>query len=104
MLPIARFLLLAFDNEIILNFNESARGQHGNQRSDRIVWGINLRRLTAGIAADAADAVSSVPCWKRTALARTLSASSKSIHGGLRYLEHYEFRLSAKRWQNVKCC
>ncbi len=35
---------------------------------------------------------------------RDLFRSSKLIHGGLRYLEHYEFRLVARRWLNVKCC
>lgn len=34
----------------------------------------------------------------------TSSASSKLIHGGLRYLEHYEFRLVREAPQNAKCC
>ncbi|MBB3103477.1 glycerol-3-phosphate dehydrogenase [Azomonas macrocytogenes] len=48
----------------------------------------------AGIAADAAGRGLSVFLCEQHDLARyTSSASSKLIHGGLRYLEHYEFRL-----------
>ncbi len=48
----------------------------------------------AGIAADAAGRGLSVfLCEKDDLAAHTSSASSKLIHGGLRYLEHYEFRL-----------
>jgi glycerol-3-phosphate dehydrogenase len=48
----------------------------------------------AGIAADAAGRGLSVFLCERDDLAQhTSSASSKLIHGGLRYLEHYEFRL-----------
>jgi len=48
----------------------------------------------AGIAADAAGRGLSVFLCERDDLAsHTSSASSKLIHGGLRYLEHYEFRL-----------
>ncbi|GAB3381285.1 glycerol-3-phosphate dehydrogenase [Azotobacter armeniacus] len=48
----------------------------------------------AGIAADAAGRGLSVFLCEQDDLARhTSSASSKLIHGGLRYLEHYEFRL-----------
>lgn len=47
-----------------------------------------------GIAADAAGRGLSVALVEKTDLgAATSSASSKLIHGGLRYLEHYEFRL-----------
>lgn len=47
-----------------------------------------------GIAADAAGRGLSVLLCERDDLAsHTSSASSKLIHGGLRYLEHYEFRL-----------
>ncbi|TWI55685.1 glycerol-3-phosphate dehydrogenase [Pseudomonas duriflava] len=47
-----------------------------------------------GIAADAAGRNLSVFLCERDDLAsHTSSASSKLIHGGLRYLEHYEFRL-----------
>nr|WP_237657974.1 glycerol-3-phosphate dehydrogenase [Tolumonas lignilytica] len=48
----------------------------------------------AGIAADAAGRGLSVALFEANDLASaTSSASSKLIHGGLRYLEHYEFRL-----------
>ncbi|MCF3996718.1 FAD-dependent oxidoreductase, partial [Pseudomonas aeruginosa] len=47
-----------------------------------------------GIAADAAGRGLSVFLCEQHDLAQhTSSASSKLIHGGLRYLEHYEFRL-----------
>src|SRR5690554_3812791 len=47
-----------------------------------------------GIAADAAGRGLKVYLCERDDLAsHTSSASSKLIHGGLRYLEHYEFRL-----------
>lgn len=48
----------------------------------------------AGIAADAAGRGLSVALYEANDFASaTSSASSKLIHGGLRYLEHYEFRL-----------
>ncbi|UPW18941.1 glycerol-3-phosphate dehydrogenase [Agarivorans sp. TSD2052] len=48
----------------------------------------------AGIAADAAGRGQRVALFEQNDLASaTSSASSKLIHGGLRYLEHYEFRL-----------
>lgn len=48
----------------------------------------------AGIAADAAGrGLKVVLCEKNDLAGATSSASSKLIHGGLRYLEHYEFRL-----------
>lgn len=48
----------------------------------------------AGIAADAAGRGLGVfLCEKDDLAEHTSSASSKLIHGGLRYLEHYEFRL-----------
>ena len=51
----------------------------------------------AGIARDAAGRGLHVLLCERDDLANhTSSASSKLIHGGLRYLEHYEFRLVAK--------
>src|SRR5262245_28565564 len=51
----------------------------------------------AGIARDAAGRGLSVILVEKTDLAAsTSSASSKLIHGGLRYLEHYEFRLVAE--------
>jgi D-erythritol 1-phosphate dehydrogenase len=51
----------------------------------------------AGIARDAAGRGLAVLLVERQDLASaTSSASSKLIHGGLRYLEHYEFRLVAE--------
>lgn len=51
----------------------------------------------AGIARDAAGRGLSVALVERDDFAcATSSASSKLIHGGLRYLEHYEFRLVAE--------
>jgi glycerol-3-phosphate dehydrogenase len=51
----------------------------------------------AGIARDAAGRGLSVLLVEKDDLAAaTSSASSKLIHGGLRYLEHYEFRLVAE--------
>lgn len=54
----------------------------------------------AGIARDAAGRGLSVLLVEQHDLAaHTSSASSKMIHGGLRYLEHYEFRLVRKALQ-----
>src|SRR5690349_6561298 len=51
----------------------------------------------AGIARDAAGRGLSVLLAEKDDLAaHTSSSSSKLIHGGLRYLEHYEFRLVAE--------
>ena len=51
----------------------------------------------AGIARDAAGRGLSTLLVERADLASaTSSSSSKLIHGGLRYLEHYEFRLVAE--------
>ena len=51
----------------------------------------------AGIARDAAGrGLGVILCEKDDLAAHTSSASSKLIHGGLRYLEHYEFRLVRK--------
>jgi glycerol-3-phosphate dehydrogenase len=51
----------------------------------------------AGIARDAAGrGVSVVLCEKDDLASHTSSASTKLIHGGLRYLEHYEFGLVRK--------
>ncbi|MEO8407353.1 MAG: glycerol-3-phosphate dehydrogenase [Oxalobacteraceae bacterium] len=51
----------------------------------------------AGIARDAAGrGMSVVLCDKDDLAAHTSSASTKLIHGGLRYLEHYEFGLVRK--------
>ena len=51
----------------------------------------------AGIARDAAGrGLKVLLCEKDDLAAHTSSSSSKLIHGGLRYLEHYEFRLVAE--------
>jgi glycerol-3-phosphate dehydrogenase len=51
----------------------------------------------AGIARDAAGrGLSVVLCEKDDLAAHTSSASTKLIHGGLRYLEHYEFAMVRK--------
>ncbi|HUO95840.1 MAG TPA: glycerol-3-phosphate dehydrogenase [Steroidobacteraceae bacterium] len=51
----------------------------------------------AGIARDAAGrGLKVVLCEQDDLAAHTSSASTKLIHGGLRYLEHYEFRLVQK--------
>lgn len=48
----------------------------------------------AGIAADASGrGLKVMMCEQNDLASATSSASSKLIHGGLRYLEHYEFRL-----------
>src|SRR3546814_11678615 len=48
----------------------------------------------AGIARDAAGrGLSVLLCEKSDLASATSSASTKLIHGGLRYLEYYEFRL-----------
>src|SRR5690606_24744167 len=63
--------------------------------SDLVVVGGGINGV--GIARDAAGRGLSVLLLQRDDLANaTSSASSKLIHGGLRYLEHYEFRLVAE--------
>ncbi|TXI90969.1 MAG: FAD-dependent oxidoreductase, partial [Burkholderiaceae bacterium] len=50
-----------------------------------------------GIARDAAGrGLNVILCEKDDLAAHTSSASSKLIHGGLRYLEYYEFALVRK--------
>jgi glycerol-3-phosphate dehydrogenase len=76
--------------------NESKRAavmQRDPQDSyDLIVIGGGINGV--GIAADAAGRGLRVALFEQNDLASaTSSASSKLIHGGLRYLEHYEFRL-----------
>ena len=57
-----------------------------------------------GIACDAAGRGLSVALCEQGDLAgQTSSASSKMIHGGLRYLENMEFRLSKRRCRNARC-
>nr|WP_244861255.1 glycerol-3-phosphate dehydrogenase [Pectobacterium punjabense] len=67
-------------------------GGRNVETKDLIVIGGGING--AGIAADAAGRGLSVLLLEAQDLAcATSSASSKLIHGGLRYLEHYEFRL-----------
>lgn len=48
----------------------------------------------AGIARDAAGrGLSVIPCEKDDLAQGTSSRSGKLVHGGLRYLDYYEFRL-----------
>lgn len=71
---------------------KSAKTQSDEQFLDLIVIGGGING--AGIAADAAGRGLSVGLYEAKDFASaTSSASSKLIHGGLRYLEHYEFRL-----------
>jgi glycerol-3-phosphate dehydrogenase len=68
------------------------QGLASEQPVDLLVIGGGING--AGIARDAAGRGLSVLLCERDDLAQhTSSASSKLIHGGLRYLEHYEFRL-----------
>lgn len=65
---------------------------HAGDSVDLLVVGGGING--AGIACDAAGRGLSVALCEQDDLASaTSSASSKLIHGGLRYLEHYEFRL-----------
>lgn len=70
-----------------------ARGQTGQaQPLDLLVIGGGING--AGIALDAVGrGLSVLLCEKGDLASATSSASSKLIHGGLRYLENYEFRL-----------
>lgn len=69
--------------------------QNSNDILDLIIVGGGING--AGIAADAAGRGLSVGIYDIHDFASaTSSASSKLIHGGLRYLEHYEFRLVAE--------
>jgi glycerol-3-phosphate dehydrogenase len=64
-------------------------------RVDLLVIGGGINGV--GIARDAAGrGLKVVLCEKDDLAAHTSSASTKLIHGGLRYLEHYEFRLVAE--------
>ncbi len=68
------------------------RGVSSNQPVDLLVVGGGVNGT--GIARDAAGRGLKVILCEQDDLARhTSSASSKLIHGGLRYLEHHEFRL-----------
>jgi glycerol-3-phosphate dehydrogenase len=67
-------------------------GLHSSAVTDRSVIGGGINGC--GIARDAAGRGASVVLFEKDDLASaTSSASTKLVHGGLRYLEHYEFRL-----------
>ncbi len=69
-----------------------------NSAQDLLVIGGGINGV--GIAADAASrGLSVVLCEKGDLAGATSSNSSKLIHGGLRYLEHYEFGLVRKSLQ-----
>jgi len=69
-----------------------ADAEHTSNSCDLLVIGGGING--AGIANDAAGrGLRVVLCEQHDLAAHTSSASSKLIHGGLRYLEHYEFRL-----------
>ncbi len=80
------------DNQSEFNMYNGKQKQENKQILDLIVVGGGING--AGIAADAAGRGLSVGLYDASDFASaTSSASSKLIHGGLRYLEHYEFRL-----------
>ena len=59
----------------------------------------------AGIACDAVGRALKVGlCEMNDFASATSSASTKLIHGGLRYLEHYEFRLVREALRSARCC
>lgn len=70
-------------------------GSEPNQTVDLLIVGGGINGV--GIARDAAGrGLSVVLCEKDDLASGTSSASSKLIHGGLRYLEYYEFGLVRK--------
>jgi len=65
---------------------------HKPQDTDLLVIGGGINGV--GVACDAAGrGLKVMLCEQNDLASATSSASSKLIHGGLRYLEHYEFRL-----------
>ena len=59
----------------------------------------------AGIARDAAGrGLATCSVEQGDLAAHTSSASTKLIHGGLRYLEYYEFRLVREALASARCC
>ncbi|RTZ15245.1 glycerol-3-phosphate dehydrogenase [Vibrio aquaticus] len=75
-----------------MSIQHSAAAANMSEILDLIVIGGGING--AGIAADAAGRGLAVGLYEANDFASaTSSASSKLIHGGLRYLEHYEFRL-----------
>lgn len=74
------------------NMNQS---KQADKTVDVLVVGGGVNGV--GVALDAAGRGLSVAlCEKGDLAGATSSSSSKLIHGGLRYLEHYEFRLVKK--------
>ncbi|MEZ5860060.1 MAG: FAD-dependent oxidoreductase [Geminicoccaceae bacterium] len=72
------------------------------ERFDLVVVGGGING--AGIVRDAAGRGLSALLVERDDLAsHTSSWSSKLIHGGLRYLEHYEFRLVRELRSSARC-
>lgn len=69
--------------------------QHALDQCDLLVIGGGINGV--GIARDAAGrGLSVILCEKDDLASHTSSSSSKLIHGGLRYLEYYEFQLVRK--------
>jgi len=78
-----------------VEIGEESRRDGKETRCDLLVIGGGINGV--GIARDAAGRGLSVTLVERADLASaTSSSSSKLIHGGLRYLEQYEFRLVAE--------
>lgn len=77
----------------IADFSLSTQNQQNQTRHyDAVVIGGGING--AGIARDLAGrGLSVLLCEKGDLASATSSASTKLIHGGLRYLEHYEFKL-----------
>lgn len=74
-----------------------------SEHYDLVVVGGGINGV--GIAADAAGRGLKVALFEASDLASaTSSNSSKLIHGGLRYLEHYEFRLVKEALAGGRCC
>lgn len=72
----------------------ASANEHNPNREDYDVVVIGGGINGVAVAADAAGRGLKVGLFEMSDLASaTSSASSKLIHGGLRYLEHYEFRL-----------
>ena len=75
-----------------MNSQISLAGSKTSPLYDLVVVGGGING--AGLAADAAGrGLSVLLCEQDDLASATSSASTKLIHGGLRYLEHYEFRL-----------
>jgi glycerol-3-phosphate dehydrogenase len=76
--------------------------KEGEKIYDVFVAGGGINGL--GVARDAAGRGYSVClCEMNDFASGTSSNSTKLIHGGLRYLEHYKFRLVQESLKSVKC-